>query len=200
MKSVRLTSVISMAVFCLLALQVRLLTAQELQKHSFANLINDTDEIGVFSETSTPNPLVATTVRLYPTHLSFGSIAIGNHSSAKTVTLTNVGTSSLTISGIAITGTDPKDFAQTHTCGPKLARSGICIIKVTFYPKALGTRTAALSIYDNGGSSPQRVTLSGTGIAGICVGQGGQCPPWVMCCPGLVCVPASTRAFCEPVR
>jgi hypothetical protein len=87
MKSVRLTSAISMAVFCLLALQV-LLTAQELQKHSFANLINDTEEIEGFSETSTPNPLIATTVRLCPTHLSFGSIAMGNHSSAQTVTLT----------------------------------------------------------------------------------------------------------------
>ena len=166
MKSVRLTSVVSMAVFCLLALQVHL-TAQELQKHSVANLINDPDEMQSFSDTSTPDPLVTTTVKLYPTHLSFGSIAIGNHSSAKTVTLTNVGTSSLTIYGIAITGTDPKDFVQTHTCGPKLARGGICIIKVYFYPTALGTRTAALSIYD-GGSSPQRVTLSGTGIAGQC--------------------------------
>jgi hypothetical protein len=49
MISVRLTSVTSMAVFCLLALQVHL-TAQELQKHSFANLINDTEGIEGFSE------------------------------------------------------------------------------------------------------------------------------------------------------
>jgi hypothetical protein len=44
MKSLRLTSVSLMVVFCLLAFQVRL-TAQELQKHSFASLINDKDEI-----------------------------------------------------------------------------------------------------------------------------------------------------------
>ena len=81
MKFVRLTSVISMAAFCLLALQVHL-TAQELQKHSFANLINDPDEMQSFSDTSTPDPLVTTTVKLYPTHLSFGSIVFGSHSSA----------------------------------------------------------------------------------------------------------------------
>jgi hypothetical protein len=106
MKSVRLTSVISIAVFCLLAFQVHL-TAQELQRHSFADLIQNPDEMQASSDTSTPDSLVATIVKLYPTHLSFGSIPIGNHSSAKTVTLTNVGTRSLTISAIAITGTDP---------------------------------------------------------------------------------------------
>jgi hypothetical protein len=41
-------------------------------------------------------------------------------------------------------------------------------------------------------------TLGGTRVAGRCVGRGGQCPPWTKCCPGLKCVPASTRAFCEP--
>ncbi len=40
-------------------------------------------------------------------------------------------------------------------------------------------------------------TLSGTRVAGRCVRGGGQCPPWTKCCPGLKCVPASTRAFCE---
>jgi len=41
-------------------------------------------------------------------------------------------------------------------------------------------------------------TLSPTRVAGRCVRRGGQCPPWTKCCPGLKCVPASTRAFCEP--
>jgi hypothetical protein len=40
-------------------------------------------------------------------------------------------------------------------------------------------------------------TLSGTRVTGRCVTRGGQCPPWTKCCPGLKCVPASTRAFCE---
>ncbi len=196
MKFLRLTIVTSMAMFCLIALQVQLI-AQELQNHSFASLINDTDEIVGFSETSTPNPLVATTVRLSPTHLSFGSITIYSHSLPQTVTLTNVGTSSLTIYSIAITGIDPGDFAQTHTCNTKLTKGASCGIKVTFYPSAPGTRTAALSIRDNGGGSPQRVSLSGTGIVPRCVGAHFPCGrPYTKCCAGLVCLATSTRAYC----
>jgi Abnormal spindle-like microcephaly-assoc'd, ASPM-SPD-2-Hydin len=170
MKFLRLTTVTSMAVFYLLAPQDQLM-AQEPQEHSVASLINDSDEIAGFSETSTPNPMVATTVKLYPTHLSFGSVRVDVTSSPKTVTLTNLGTSSLSIYGIAITGTDRGDFFQTHTCGTKLARGASCSIKVTFRPTVSGTRTAALSIRDNGAGSPQMVPLDGTGVrffAGVC--------------------------------
>jgi hypothetical protein len=34
---------------------------------------------------------------------------------------------------------------------------------VTFKPTATGTRTAAVSVTDNGGASPQIVPLTGTG-------------------------------------
>ncbi len=198
MKFLRLTTVTSMAVFCLLALQVQLI-AQELQKHSVADLMNDGDEIVGFSETSTPNPLVAATVRLSPIHLSFGSITIYSHGLAQTITLTNLGTSSLTIYGVAISGTDSSDFTQTHTCGTKLIKGASCSIKVTFYPRAPGTRSAALSIHDNGSGSPRRVPLSGTGIAPRCNSAHFPCGrPYTECCAGLVCIPASTRAFCEP--
>jgi hypothetical protein len=38
-----------------------------------------------------------------------------------------------------------------------------------------------------------------TGSGGRCSSQGMECPAqFPPCCPGLVCVPASTRAFCEP--
>ncbi len=30
----------------------------------------------------------------------------------------------------------------------------------------------------------------------MCLPYGSQCLPWAKCCPGLTCVPASTRAFC----
>jgi probable HAF family extracellular repeat protein len=41
--------------------------------------------------------------------------------------------------------------------------------------------------------------LSGVGRARRCTPRGMQCPPqFPPCCPGLVCVPASTRAYCEP--
>jgi len=157
------TTVASLAVFCLLALQVQPI-AQELQKHGVASLINDRDEIVGFSETSAPKPLVATTVKLYPTQLSFGYVTIGATSS-KTVTLTNVGTSSLSIYGFAITGINSGDFTQTHTCSIQLARDASCSITVKFKPVYTGTRTAALSIRDNSAGSPQIIPLVGTGVA-----------------------------------
>src|SRR5437667_885355 len=74
-----------------------------------------------------------------------------------------MGTTSLTITSIAITGTNAGDFAQTHTCASSLAAGASCSISVTFKPTASGTRTAALNISDNAAGSPQKVTLSGTG-------------------------------------
>ena len=142
---------------------------------------------------------IGTTANLSPTSLSFGTIAILTTSAAKTVTLTNVGTTTLTISGIAITGTNAGDFAQTHNCGSSLTARTSCSISLTFKPTASGARTATLSVTDNAAGNSQAVSLGGIGSSGRCTGRGGQCaslfPP---CCTGLVCTPATTRAFCEP--
>src|SRR5437667_212864 len=100
---------------------------------------------------------------LSPTSLTFSTQAIGTMSGANTVTFTNVGATSLNITGTVITGTNAGDFAQTHTCGSSLVVGSSCSISVTFKPTASGIRTAALSISDNAAGSPQKVTLSGIG-------------------------------------
>ncbi len=107
-------------------------------------------------------------VNLSPTSLSFGNQNVGTTSAAQTVTLTNNGTSALTITSIGVTGTNAADFAQTNTCplSPStLAAGANCTISVTFTPTATGTRTASLSVADNASGSPQTVALSGTGVA-----------------------------------
>jgi probable HAF family extracellular repeat protein len=106
---------------------------------------------------------IGTTAKLSPSSLNFGTVAIGTASPAKTVTLTNVGTTTLTITAIASTGTNAGDFAQTYTCGSSLAAGASCQISVKFKPTVSGTRTAALSITDNAAGSPQHVPLSGIG-------------------------------------
>ena len=55
---------------------------------------------------------IGTTAKLSPTSFSFGTVAIGTASPGKTVTLTNVGTATLTITGVAITGTNAGDFVS----------------------------------------------------------------------------------------
>jgi probable HAF family extracellular repeat protein len=103
---------------------------------------------------------------LSPSSLTFPTQVIGTTSAAKTVTLKNTGTASLTISSIAITGTNAEDFAQTHTCRSSLAAGASCGISVTFKPTASGTRTAAVSVTDNAAGSPQKVAFSGIGVNG----------------------------------
>ncbi len=101
---------------------------------------------------------------LNPTSLSFGNQNTSTTSSAQSATLTNSGTAALTISGIAVTGTNASDFAQTNTCPGSLAVSASCTISVTFTPAASGARSASVSITDNATDSPQSLGLSGTGV------------------------------------
>jgi hypothetical protein len=104
-----------------------------------------------------------TYIQLTPTSLNFGTQPVGTKSLPQRITLTNKGSVPVSISGISITGTDPGDFAETNTCGKSVAAGGSCFIKVTFKPLVKGKRTADVSISDNGGGSPQKVSLTGTG-------------------------------------
>jgi hypothetical protein len=60
-------------------------------------------------------------------------------------------------------GGQAADFSQTNTCGNSVAGGASCFITVTFKPSATGTRSAAVSVSDNGGGSPQKVSVSGVG-------------------------------------
>jgi hypothetical protein len=106
---------------------------------------------------------IGTFVQLLPANLNFGTQPVGTRSLAKKITLTNKGNSAISITSIAITGTDAGDFAETNTCGKSVASGASCFIKVTFKPLVKGKRTADVSVYDNGGGSPQEVGLIGTG-------------------------------------
>ena len=104
------------------------------------------------------------TVTVSPTSLAWGNVVQGTTGPTKTVTLTNTGSSTLNVSSITTSG----DFAQTTStkpCGATLAAGAKCLIKVTFTPTAVGTRTGTVTITDNSPSSPQTVALSGTGTA-----------------------------------
>ena len=105
-------------------------------------------------------------VTLTPTSLTFATQAEGTTSAPQNINLSNTGTSSLTISGITVTGTNSSDFAQTHNCGGTLAAGFSCNIAVTFSPTGIGSRSAAVTITDSASGSPHSVMLTGTGKAG----------------------------------
>ncbi len=102
------------------------------------------------------------TVSLSPSSLSFTELE-GSTSTAQALTLTNGTSSSISISGVAITGTNASDFAQTHTCGTALGAGASCTIDVTFTaPTTAGTYTATLTVTDSGTGGSQSASLTGT--------------------------------------
>jgi hypothetical protein len=104
-------------------------------------------------------------VSLSPTGLSFGNQPVGVASPSQTITLSNTGNAALSITGLALAGANPSDFAQSNNCGASVAAGGNCTISVTFTPAANGSFTAAVSVADNASGSPQTITLSGTGAS-----------------------------------
>lgn len=100
-------------------------------------------------------------VALSPTTLSFASQIVNTTSAAQVVTVTNTGTASLTVSNVAVSG----PFAETNTCSAAVAPSALCTVSVTFTPTAGGGALGTLTITDNAASSPQLVSLTGTGAA-----------------------------------
>jgi hypothetical protein len=104
-----------------------------------------------------------TYVQLTPARLSFSNQPVGTTSLAKSITLSNKGSVAVSITNVAIVGVNAGDFSQTNTCGTTVASGASCFIKIKFKPTATGARSAALSVSDNGGGSPQKVGLTGTG-------------------------------------
>jgi hypothetical protein len=105
----------------------------------------------------------ATAVQLTPATVMFGNQPTGTTSLAKTITLSNKSHAAVGITSITITGANAADFTQTNTCGTSVASGASCFIKVKFTPAAKGARSASVSVSDNGGGSPQKVALAGTG-------------------------------------
>jgi archaellum component FlaF (FlaF/FlaG flagellin family) len=105
----------------------------------------------------------ATVISFSTASLNFGSQAKGTSSSARTVTMTNVGSSAVSISKIGIIGLQESSFSETNNCGGSLAAGSNCTIAVTFTPQATGASNGDVSVSDNGGGSPQIVTLTGNG-------------------------------------
>ncbi len=107
---------------------------------------------------------VSTALSLSATDLNFGSQAVDTTSSAQTVTLTNhASTRTVAINKVLIKGGSFLSFAQTNTCEPSVAAGASCTLIVTFDPKYKGKRTSTLYIWDEGGDTPQAVTLEGDG-------------------------------------
>jgi uncharacterized repeat protein (TIGR03803 family) len=108
----------------------------------------------------------STGVALSPATTTLATEPDGTASPAKTVTLTNQSSSTITSISPSIgptnAGTSDFSFAAGGTCGTSLAASSSCTYLVTYTPSVAGTEIAVLSVTDSVGT--QTATLKGTGI------------------------------------
>jgi hypothetical protein len=124
---------------------------------------------------------------LSATTLSFADQEWGTPSQPQALTLTNVGTSALSISLTSIDGEGSLGFAREDGCrGVVLAFGASCSISVIFAPPETGSFSAVLSIADDAADSPQMVALSGNGVEPVSGGcsltaAGGAGLPWGAC-------------------
>jgi hypothetical protein len=104
-------------------------------------------------------------VGVSPSSLSFANQTTGTASPSQKVIVTNNQSTPLSITGVAISGANGSDFAETNNCVGSLAAGASCSINVTFTPLATGARTASLTIANNLSVSPVLLPLTGTGVA-----------------------------------
>ncbi len=124
-----------------------------------ANANDTTDSFNFNQSPIAPLVLNAQTCPIQSaSNMYFGPQVVGTVSSANVLTLTNIRTAPITVSNVAITG----NFGQKNTCST-LAVGATCQILVMFKPKQTGPLTGTLTITDTDVTSPQVISLQGTG-------------------------------------
>ena len=103
-------------------------------------------------------------VSLSGASVAFTSTCVGASSNSESVSITNAGNEPLSIANITVTGANASQFAFGNNCGTTLAPGVNCLISGKLQPSNIGAFTAAVTITDNAGSSPQTIALSGTGV------------------------------------
>lgn len=94
-----------------------------------------------------------------PLALTFSNAPLGTPSAGQSITLTNTGNASLSISNMQVSG----DYKQTNNCSATLPAGASCTMNIAFTPSATGIRNGSLLITNSAGT-PQTVILSGTGV------------------------------------
>ena len=126
------------------------------------------------TSTATNNPSVSLsangiptpvgTLTLSPTSINFGSVIVGNTVS-QTVTLTNTGAASLTITSAPVAGAG---FSVTGLTLPLTLTVGqSSTFTARFAPGSAGAVSGSVSLTSNASNTPTSVALSGTGVAQI---------------------------------
>lgn len=113
------------------------------------------------SAAPTTSPAATTTDTFSPASLTFASQTVNTSSASQTVTFTNTGSTTITVSSIAVSA----NFSQSNNCGSSLSAGAQCSIVVLFDPTQAGSVSGSVAITDSASTAPQTVALTGTATA-----------------------------------
>ncbi len=104
-------------------------------------------------------------IGIAPTALDFASILVGMSSPAQRVTVSNSGAAAVTLTAIALQGTNPGDFVLASACVPgmALAAGATCTVDASFRPLVAGARDASLVVAYGGAGMTTSIPLTGAG-------------------------------------
>jgi hypothetical protein len=103
---------------------------------------------------------VAPAIAINPSTVTYSAQQVGTASAPVTITVTNTGNASLSVSSVTTTG----DFNQSNTCtSAAIPQGGTCTVQVSFLPTAIGTRSGVLTVYGNVAGGQATAQLSGIG-------------------------------------
>jgi hypothetical protein len=97
-----------------------------------------------------------------PTAAAFGNVTTGT-SNSQSVSLTNGGSATVTISSVTVAGAG---FSVTGITAPVTIAAGkAATFNAVFAPSAAGSLTGTITLVSNAPNSPLSISLSGTGVA-----------------------------------
>jgi phospholipase C len=122
---------------------------------------NDTTDSFDFTQSARPPLILQTRTCPFvsiPT-VPFGGQGVATSSTPFTVTLTNWGTTTVTMKPPTVTG----PFSETYTCHGTVSPGGSCAVNITFSPTEVGPATGTLTVPTSYPGGPWSVALQGTG-------------------------------------
>jgi hypothetical protein len=102
-------------------------------------------------------------ITLTPASINFGTVTVGSTSAVQVITVTNNLTTAVPINSIVASGDFISTAGGSPQCGTSVPANSICTLGVEFSPTVTGSISGALTFSYAAGSSPEVVSLSGTG-------------------------------------
>jgi hypothetical protein len=126
-----------------------------------SNATNQISPVGLAgSATAPPNPQLTVS----PTNWDFGQVAVGG-SSSKSVTLTNTGNASVSISSANVTGSG---YSVSGITFPRTVAVGASTTAtINFAPPSPGSSPGSVSFVSNANNSPAVTSVSGSGFTPV---------------------------------